>query len=261
MRCAMREEKTVRAALIVIGNEILSGRTQDANLQHLAKELNSVGVILSEARVIPDDETMIVDTVNTMRAIYDYVFTTGGIGPTHDDITAECIAKAFGLPLIRNVEAEDLMKAHYESTGRELNEARLRMANTPEGAALVKNPISTAPGFRIENVYVLAGVPMVMQAMVENLKPELIGGKTMLSRAVASYIGEGNMAAGLSALQDKYWALDIGSYPFYKAGNRFGTTIVLRHTDASLLETALQEVASLMTSLGGEPEFQDMSDG
>ena len=257
----MSEEKTVRAALIIIGNEILSGRTQDANLQHLAKELNSVGVRLSEARVIADDEAMIIGTVNEMRAAYDYVFTTGGIGPTHDDITAECVAKAFGLPLIRNPEAVALMKAHYERTGRELNEARLRMANTPKGAALVKNPISTAPGFRVENVYVLAGVPMVMQAMLENLKPELIGGKTMLSRAVASYIGEGNMAAGLSALQDKYGALDIGSYPFYKAGNRFGTTIVLRHTDADLLESAVQEVAALMTLLGGEPEFQDMSDG
>lgn len=257
----MSEEKKVRAALIIIGNEILSGRTQDANLQHLAKELNSVGVILSEARVIPDDEAMIVSTVNDMRAAYDYVFTTGGIGPTHDDITSECVAKAFGLPLIRNAEAQALMEAHYARTGRELNEARLRMANTPEGATLVKNPISTAPGFRVENVYVMAGVPMVMQAMLEGIKPELIGGKTTLSRAVASYIGEGNMAAGLSALQDKYSALDIGSYPFYKSGNRFGTTIVLRHTDAELLEEAVQEVAALMTSLGGEPEFQDMSDG
>jgi molybdenum cofactor synthesis domain-containing protein len=257
----MSEEKTVRAALVIIGNEILSGRTQDANLQHLAKELNGVGVTLSEARVIPDDEEMIVGTVNEMRAAYDYVFTTGGIGPTHDDITSECVAKAFGLPLIRNAEAQALMEAHYARTGRELNESRLRMANTPEGAALVKNPISTAPGFRVENVYVLAGVPMVMQAMLEGLKPELVGGETMLSRAVASYIGEGNMAAGLAALQDKYSALDIGSYPFYKAGNRFGTTIVLRHTDGDLLDEAVQEVAALMTSLGGEPEFQDMSDG
>ena len=257
----MSEDKTVRAALIIIGNEILSGRTQDANLRHLAKELNGVGVVLSEARVIPDDEAMIIAAVNEMRATYDYVFTTGGIGPTHDDITAECVAKAFGLPLIRNQEAKALMEAHYARTGRELNEARLRMANTPKGATLVSNPISTAPGFRVENVYVLAGVPMVMQAMLEGLKPELVGGKTVLSRAVASYIGEGNMAPGLAALQEKYAALDIGSYPFYKAGNRFGTTIVLRHTDAGLLDRAVQEVAALMTSLGGEPEFQDMADG
>jgi molybdenum cofactor synthesis domain-containing protein len=257
----MSDEKTVRAALIIIGNEILSGRTKDANLQHLAKELNGVGVILSEARVIPDVESAIIAAVNEMRAAYDYVFTTGGIGPTHDDITAGCVAKAFGLPLIRNAEAVALMEAHYAKTGRELNDARLRMANTPEGASLVKNPISTAPGFRIENVYVLAGVPMVMQAMLEGLKHDLVGGKTMQSRAVASYIGEGNMAQGLSALQDKYNALDIGSYPFYKSGNRFGTTIVLRHTDDQLLEAAVQEVAELMRSLGGEPEFQDMSDG
>jgi len=257
----MSDEKTVRAALIIIGNEILSGRTRDANLQHLAKELNSVGVILSEARVVPDVEATIVATVNELRVAYDYVFTTGGIGPTHDDITAECVAKAFGVPLIRNPKAQALLEAHYARTGREANEARLRMANTPEGAALVKNPISTAPGFRIENVYVLAGVPMVMQAMLEGLKPELIGGKQVMSRAVASYIGEGNMAQGLSALQEKYAALDIGSYPFYKSGNRFGTTIVLRHTDETLLEQAVQEVAALMRSLGGEPEFQDMSDG
>ncbi len=257
----MSDDKAIRAALIIIGNEILSGRTQDANLRHLAKELNSVGIFLSEARVIPDIEAAIVGAVNEMRAAYDYVFTTGGIGPTHDDITSECVAKAFGLPLIRNAEAEALMEAHYARTGRELNEARLRMANTPEGASLVKNPISTAPGFRVENVYVLAGVPMVMQAMLEGLKPELVGGKKMLSRAVASYIGEGNMAKGLSDLQDKYSALDIGSYPFYKAGNRFGTTIVLRHTDDALLEKVVHEVAELMRSLGGEPEFQDMSDG
>jgi molybdenum cofactor synthesis domain-containing protein len=257
----MSDEKTVRAALIVIGNEILSGRTQDSNLQHLAKELNGVGISLAEARVIPDIEAMIVKTVNELRAKYDYVFTTGGIGPTHDDITAESIAKALGVPLIRNAEAKALLEAHYEKTGRELNESRLRMANTPEGASLVRNPISTAPGFRVENVYVMAGVPMVMQAMLEGLKPELIGGKTMLSRAVASYIGEGNMAKGLGELQDKYAALDIGSYPFYKAGNKFGTTIVLRHTDAAMLDEAVEAVAELMRSLGGEPEFQDMSDG
>ncbi len=255
----MDDEKTVRAALIIIGNEILSGRTQDANLQYLAKELNGVGVTLAEARVIPDDEAAIVAAVNEFRAKYDYVFTTGGIGPTHDDITSECVAKAFGVPLIRNPEAQALLEAHYKRTGRELNEARLRMANTPEGASLVKNPISTAPGFRVENVYVLAGVPMVMRAMLEVLKPELIGGKTTLSKAVASYVGEGNMARGLAALQEKYAELDIGSYPFYKQNGKFGTTIVMRHTDQAMLDAAADEVAALMREHGGEPEFQDMS--
>ena len=146
----MNEKKIVRAAMVIVGNEILSGRTQDVNLQYLAKGLNEVGVRLSEVRVVPDTEDAIVGAVNALRAAFDYVFTTGGIGPTHDDITAGCIAKAFGVPLICNPEARALLEAHYKKTGRELNESRLRMAHTPEGATLIANPISTAPGFHIE---------------------------------------------------------------------------------------------------------------
>jgi len=256
----MNDNKTVTAALIIIGNEILSGRTQDANLQYLAKTLNEVGVVLREVRVIPDDEAMIVETVNALRAGYDYVFTTGGIGPTHDDITAASIARAFGRKLIRNPEALALLEAHYANTGRTLNEARLRMANTPEGASLVRNPISTAPGFRIENVFVLAGVPSIMRAMLDGLKGDLAGGAPVLSRAVTSAVAEGSMAEGLGAIQDKYPALDIGSYPFYRPGGEFGTTIVLRHTDATLLDSAVADVAQLIRDHGGEPAFRDTSD-
>ncbi|PPR20214.1 MAG: Nicotinamide-nucleotide amidohydrolase PncC, partial [Alphaproteobacteria bacterium MarineAlpha10_Bin3] len=177
----MNEEKTVRAAMVIIGSEILSGRTQDTNLNTLARGLNDVGIVLSEARIVSDAPDAIVAALNELRARYDYVFTTGGIGPTHDDITAQCVADAFEVPLILNPEARALLQAHYDRTGRELNAARLRMAHTPQGASLIANPVSTAPGFRIENVYVLAGVPVVMQAMLDGLKPGLTGGRRVLS--------------------------------------------------------------------------------
>ena len=180
----MATTSAVTAALIIIGNEILSGRTKDANLPHLATELNSVGVRLAEVRVIPDIEAEIIATVNALRAKFDYVFTTGGIGPTHDDITAESIAKAFELPLTQHPEALRRLQHHYNDNGLELTAARLRMANTPEGASLIDNPISTAPGFRVGNVFVMAGVPKIMQAMLASLKDQLHGGQPMLSRTV-----------------------------------------------------------------------------
>jgi molybdenum cofactor synthesis domain-containing protein len=253
----MNEEKIVRAAMIVIGSEILSGRTQDTNLNTLARGLNDVGIVLCEARIVSDDEAAIVAAVNELRARHDYVFTTGGIGPTHDDITAQCVANAFGVPLILNQAARALLAAHYDKTGRELNAARLRMAHMPQGASLIANPISTAPGFRIENVFVLAGVPVVMQAMLEGLKPGLVGGRRVLSRSVGSLVGEGIMARGLAALQDKYPALEIGSYPFYRPGGVSGTNIVIRHVDAAMIDAALGEAAELIRSHGGEPEFGD----
>ena len=253
----MNEEKIVRASMIVIGSEILSGRTQDSNLNTLARGLNDVGIVLSEARIVADAEAAIMAAVNELRFRYDYVFTTGGIGPTHDDITAQCVAKAFGVPLIVNAEARALLEAHYQATGRELNVARLRMAQTPKGASLITNPISTAPGFRIENVFVLAGVPVVMQAMLDGLKPGLVGGRRMLSRSVGSLVGEGIVARGLAALQDKYPALEIGSYPFYRPGGVSGTNIVIRHTDAALIDAAMLDAAELIRSYGGEPEFGD----
>ena len=174
---------TVTACLLIIGNEILSGRTKDANLAFLGENLNEIGVRLMEARVVPDIEAVIVETLNEVRGKFDYVFTTGGIGPTHDDITSSCVAKAFGVPWSLHPEAHALLKAHYAEG--ELNEARLRMAHTPEGASLIENPISKAPGFQMGNVFVMAGIPRVMQAMFESLKSRLTGGAPVRSVTLA----------------------------------------------------------------------------
>ncbi len=243
---------TVTAAVLIIGNEVLSGRTQDANLAYLAKGLNEVGVRLMEARVIADVEDEIVAAVNDVRARYDYVFTTGGIGPTHDDITAACVAKAFGRPLIRHADALRRLEEHYRRTGIELNEARLRMANTPEGADLIDNPVSSAPGFRVENVHVMAGVPRICQAMFDGIKHTLSGGDPVLSRTVQCGLPEGKLAAALGAIQDRFADIEIGSYPSYRAGG-FGVAVVLRTTDAAVLGAATDAVADLVRDLGDEP--------
>ena len=249
----MSEEKIVTAALIIIGNEILSGRIQDANLSYIATKLNDeAGIRLAEVRVVPDIEDEIVEAVNAMRTKHDYVFTTGGIGPTHDDITAESVAKAFGRKLIRHPEAYRRLVAQFEKRGMEINEARLRMTNTPEGATLVENGISVAPGFQVENVYVMAGVPQVAHAMIDWLAPRLEGGKPVRTKTLVCSLGEGNLAKELGEIQDRYPKIDIGSYPFYGAGN-YGTSIVLRHTDTDLLDKAGEEVAALMRAHGGEP--------
>lgn len=246
----MGETRIVTAAAIIIGNEILSGRTQDVNLAFLAKSLNEIGIRLMEARVVPDIEAEIIAAVNGLRVRFDYVFTTGGIGPTHDDITAECVAKAFGVPLIRHPEAERRLRAHYEPD--KLNEARLRMANTPEGATLIDNPVSIAPGFQIGNVFVLAGVPSIMQAMFDGIKGRLSGGAPVRSISVPAFIAEGTIAKGLGELQARYADIDIGSYPFFRTG-RFGTTLVLRGTDEARLAAAAEELRALIRSLGAEP--------
>jgi len=240
----------VTAAVLIIGNEILSGRTQDANLAFLAASLNEAGVRLREARVVADIEAEIVAAVNELRARWDYVFTTGGIGPTHDDITAECIAKAFGVKLIRHPEAEALLRAHYEPD--KINEARLRMANTPEGATLIGNPVSVAPGFRIGNVFVMAGVPAIMRAMFDGIKGGLKGGAPVKSVTVPAFIAEGTIARDLGALQARFPELDIGSYPFFRAG-RFGTSLVLRGTDEGKLALAAAELKTLIRTLGAQP--------
>src|SRR5260221_202527 len=190
----MTPEKIVTACLIIIGNEILSGRTQDANLAFIAKGLNEVGIRLREVRVIPDIAETIIETVNEMRATFDYVFTTGGIGPTHDDITSECVARAFGVPWVLDEEARRRLAAGYANPA-DLNEARLRMAHVPEGAVLIDNPVSRAPGFQIGNVFVMAGVPRIMQAMFDGIKRRLIGGAPVLSRTVTSGLPEGVLAA------------------------------------------------------------------
>jgi molybdenum cofactor synthesis domain-containing protein len=234
------------ACLIIIGNEILSGRTQDKNLSWIAKELNETGIRLTEARVIPDIEDTIIETVNLCRKNHAYVFTTGGIGPTHDDITSAAIAKAFGVPLEKNNDAVAILERHYDKL--KLNEARLKMAHMPRGAALILNPVSAAPGFRMENVYVMAGVPEIMQAMFGQVKHELRGGAKMLSKTISAYITEGNIAAGLSAIQDRYPDVEIGSYPFVRQ-NQLGTSLVARSTDAKRIEAASAEIKALLLGL------------
>jgi len=245
--------KTPTACVLIIGNEILSGRTQDTNLNYIAKGLAERGVRLREARVIPDIEATIISVVNEVRARYDYVFTTGGIGPTHDDITAECIAKAFGVKLVLNEEIRQMMLARYPAGG--LNEARLRMAHTPEGASLVPNPIQGPPGFRMGNVIVMAGVPRIAQGMFDAIKHELNGGPPILSRTVNCPLPEGVVAKGLGEIQGRYTDLDIGSYPTFGRGIP-ETNLVLRGIDPARLAAAAEEVAALVKSLGGTPTIQ-----
>ncbi|MBI3709707.1 MAG: competence/damage-inducible protein A [Proteobacteria bacterium] len=247
----MADAKQVTACVLIIGNEILSGRTKDANLPWLALRLNDLGVRLREARIIPDVEAVIVRTINEIRGQFDYVFTTGGIGPTHDDITAECVAKAFGVRLLQNPEAVARLRTNY-ARPEDLNAARLRMANIPEGARLIDNPVSKAPGFQIGNVYVMAGVPAIMQAMFDGFKHELVGGAKVLSRTVTAELAEGKIAEGLTALQGRYADVEIGSYPSYRLG-RFALAIVMRGTAADRLTAAVAELKALMRSLGAEP--------
>jgi molybdenum cofactor synthesis domain-containing protein len=239
------------ACLLVIGNEVLSGRTQDANLRYLATRLGEIGIPLREARVIPDVAEVIVTTVNEVRARFDHVFTTGGIGPTHDDITSECIAAAFGVPWEPHPEAWAKMDAFYKPG--EFNAARQRMATMPRGASLIETTVTIAPGFSIGNVHVMAGVPRVMQAQFESLAPRLAGGKPIVARAVhAAGLPEGRIAEGLAAIQVRYPALDLGSYPYYRdSGN--GVSIVAKGTDPAAAEQAIAEVTALMTSLGAQP--------
>ena len=245
------------ACLLVIGNEVLSGRTQDANIRFLATGLGELGIPLREVRVIPDVPQTIIDTVNEVRAKFDYVFTTGGIGPTHDDITSECIAAAFGVPWEPHPVAWARMERSYPPGG--FNAARQRMATMPRGATLIDNALSVAPGFQIGNVYVMAGVPRVMQSMFEWLAPRLQGGPKIQSRAVhAIGLPEGVIAEGLGGIQAKYPQIDLGSYPFYRpTGN--GVALVAKGTDVAALEAATAEVTTLITGFGkvpvaGEPE-------
>ena len=245
------------ACLLVIGNEVLSGRTQDANIRFLAVKLGERGIPLREVRVIPDIAATIIQTVNETRAMFDHVFTTGGIGPTHDDITSECIAAAFGVPWEPHPEAWARMERSYKPG--EFNAARQRMATMPRGATLIDNALSVAPGFQIGNVYVMAGVPRVMQSMFEWLAPRLQGGPRIEQRAVhAVGLPEGVIAEGLGAIQARYPQLDLGSYPFYRPGGN-GVALVAKGTDVAAAEAAIAEVTALVTGFGkvpipGEPE-------
>ena len=246
----MNGKKIVTACLLIVGDEVLSGRTKDANLQYLGMELNELGIRMSEARVIPDDEDIIVATVNEVRAKYDYIFTTGGIGPTHDDITAACVAKAFGVGLHRHPEAVKIFHANYAPES--LNETRWKMAETPIGADIIENPVSTPPGFKIENVYVMAGIPRVMQGMFGTFKDTLKGGDKLLSRAIPTYAKEGDMGKPLKALQQKHPDVEIGSYPVFRDGGGTGMRIALGHPDLARIDEVAEEVIALIHELGEE---------
>ncbi|UWQ33323.1 competence/damage-inducible protein A [Leisingera sp. M527] len=230
------------AAMLVIGDEILSGRTRDANMHYLAGELVKHGIDLMEVRIVSDDEAAIIAAVQALAGAYDHVFTSGGIGPTHDDITADCIAKAFDAHLDVRDDARAILQAHYDTQGLELNEARLRMARIPEGAALIENPVSAAPGFTLGNVHVMAGVPLIFQAMVASVIPTLTGGQPMLSQTLRVLRGEGEIAGPLRKLAEAYEDLSVGCYPFQKDG-AFGANIVIRGTDGALIDVAMTELA------------------
>jgi len=232
------------AAMLVIGDEILSGRTRDANMHHLAGALTEKGISLSEVRVVSDDHDAIVAALNALRAGFAHVFTSGGIGPTHDDITADAVAAAFGAPIGVRDDARALLEAHYKRNGGELNAARLRMARIPDGAILIENPASTAPGFTLGNVHVMAGVPAVFQAMVASVLPGISGGDPILSRSVRVDRPEGDIADALGTLAAHYPTLSIGSYPFIQNG-RFGANIVFRGTDADTLSHAAAALVDL----------------
>jgi molybdenum cofactor synthesis domain-containing protein len=232
------------AAMLVIGDEILSGRTRDSNMHHLAGRLTEAGIDLREVRVVADDGDAIVAAVNALRASCDHVFTSGGIGPTHVDITAACIAAAFGVGIGVREDARAILAARYARMGVEFNEARLRMARIPDGARLIENPVSGAPGFTLGNVHVMAGVPSVFEAMVASVLPGLTGGVPLMSRSLRIERPEGEIAGPLGALAAEFADLSIGSYPFSQNGI-YGANIVFRGTDAARLDAAVARLAAL----------------
>ncbi|WP_299046940.1 molybdopterin-binding protein [uncultured Tateyamaria sp.] len=231
------------AAMLVIGDEILSGRTRDANMHHLAGQLTDHGIDLKEVRVVSDDPAAIIAAVQALSEAYDTVVTSGGIGPTHDDITADCIAAAFDTPIDIRDDARALLEAHYARSGLELNAARLRMARIPDGATLIDNPVSTAPGFTLGNVHVMAGVPSVFQAMVASVLPTLTGGAPLISKTLRIDRGEGDIAGPLGDLATAHPDLSIGCYPFQKDG-RYGANVVIRGTDEAEVDAAMGVLAA-----------------
>ena len=235
------------AIILIIGNEILSGKTQDSNLQFLGLELARLGIELTEARVIRDDAPSIIAHVNDARQRATYVFTTGGIGPTHDDITAACVAKAFGVELVRNEEAVRRLSGRAP-----LNEARLKMAHVPAGALLIDNPVSQAPGFQLDNVFVLAGIPRIARAMFESLRDRLAAGPPIASASVDAHLSEGAIASPLAEIDQRFPDVEIGSYPFFR-GDRYGVSVVARSRDAAQVGEVIAAVAAVMRSLGAEP--------
>jgi molybdenum cofactor synthesis domain-containing protein len=240
--------QTVTAAILAIGDELLSGRTKDKNIGHLADVLLLSGIDLKEVRIVADEQPAIVEAVNALRGRYTYLFTSGGIGPTHDDITADAVAAAFGLPCEHDAEAMRLLGEMYTRREMEFTEARQRMARMPRGARHIANPVSTAPGFIVENVYVMAGVPQVFQAMVDNILPELATGTPMLTRALACPYGEGDIGTLLGAVQKAHPQTSIGSYPMYD-GQRFSTELVVRARDQQVLDAAAEAIVAMIAAL------------
>jgi molybdenum cofactor synthesis domain-containing protein len=242
----------ITAAILVIGDEILSGRTKDKNIGYIAEYLTGLGIDLKEVRVVPDEEPEIVAALNALRARYTYVFTTGGIGPTHDDITADCVAKAFGVPLEYHPEALEIMRARIALTGGVMNEARMRMTRVPVGGELVRNKISGAPGFRIGNVIVMAGIPSVMQVMLDDVTPRLKTGARMLSESIRADCREGDIGTELGALAKEHPEVTIGSYPFMDKKNSANTHVVIRSRDAQKLAAAKAAVETMLTKVKAE---------
>ncbi len=249
------QKDTVTAAVLLIGDELLSGRTKDKNLGYIAEYLNAMAVEVREARVVPDIQEEIVAALNAMRTRYDYVLTTGGIGPTHDDITADAVAAAFGVGIGYHPDAVAILEERYKDTELELNEARMRMARVPDGGELILNPVSGAPAFRVDNVFVMAGVPKIMQAMLENVAPLLDTGKAMLSRTVKVHIGEGDLAGPLEEIQQRFPDVSIGSYPFEDNG-RFASNIVVRSKDQAAVDAAASAVEEMADQLKTQPNVR-----
>ena len=239
------------AAIIVIGDEILSGRTKEKNIGWLAERLGEMGITLREARIIPDIKQVIIDTVLELSAQCDLVFTSGGIGPTHDDITTDAIAAAFGKQVIRHPEAEAVLQKHYQNTDLEFNAARQKMAEIPTDATLIDNPLSAAPGFVLENVHVLPGVPSILQAMFKGLSARLPGGVVMTRITVQCTTGEGSIANILADVQAAHDGISIGSYPWFKPGN-FGTAVVISGIDEAVARQAAEAVAAAVSAFGAE---------
>lgn len=248
----MATDRIWTAALVVIGDEILSGRTQDKNVSQVATWLNDQGIRLAEVRVVPDDSSRIGDAVNALRPVHDYVFTTGGIGPTHDDITVDAIAAAFGVPVIAHPEARKILEDYYRDRPGGLTEARLRMARVPEGAELLRNPSSGAPGIRIQNVYILAGVPGIAQSMLHALTGTLEGGKPVVSITVGARAAESDVADLLRETEEAHPGVTIGSYPFFRDG-RYGANFVIRSVNGELAQSTGEELSRKLRSAGYEP--------
>jgi molybdenum cofactor synthesis domain-containing protein len=248
----MSEERIWTAGLVIIGDEILSGRTQDRNVAQIAAWLNLQGIRLAEVRIVPDVEARIVEAVNALRAQYDYLFTTGGIGPTHDDITVDAIAAALGVPVVVHPRARAILEAYYESRGG-ISDARLRMARVPEGAELIENRLSGAPGIRHGTIFILAGVPHITTLMLEALSGTLQGGKPLLSRTIGCWVPESEVAELLAATEKTHADCQIGSYPFFKDG-RVGSNFVIRSTNPDALNRCAEDLLGQLRAEGREAE-------